>query len=871
LPEFYNILLERPRQDPGGYGLLWIDASQMANLGGSCSHSCHSNCTSAVVARNGKLTIALTTNRFVHPGEELCMDYTAMTTSDLEWRAAICLCGSAHCRGSFLHFATQDNLQQVLNQSCGSLSRYASLLRACSQRPFSSADQAALERHGIRSVVLGDAPAPWIPKFAADSLRFVEFERKALPCALLRHTRDPANSTHSLYTYGEADLDARSVMEQRLQSLVCCLSMVRRALEAQPEGEGLAKPPRKPVPPSEASERVWQCLLPIPALITEHLLKPKIAAAAASAALESNCNNNNLSKINADSSFDVKGKKEPKLSSHGRVRKDNVRLSELGDGSPKRVGIVAAPDVKHRRTSREGTVDNGCGLGSEPASSSSSSSATSGTFVDEEAMEVTPDDASDKENTTCESVSASVPVTLEVMGGVHLDVSLSSSVSSATAVSTDLTSAAAAPRSRGRSQIQAQAQLQGEGVMHQAQDLESMEKKSSPKAAKPAGPTAVERLNDAISAISALLTPAGKPKGLTGIRESCLSIRKILLAVEDLASTTARLGLLADLLALWAYTTNFSTAETYRPVESDLISVVARDLGTNVTQSKVVPKSQKELEAKGQNKKAKKDCSSAGGGAAAADSATVPSASVAPGPKKTKGGKAEDPVLDPNDVVHLGRKKYAPEFTFWQLIQWYKAGTDMPLEDVRMELFGCCQLPAPAACFGPAEAHYGVKARETLLKHISNERTQTMCWPDSIRLCFTGEVDAQHQRSKLPFKGEKETREERVAREKPKRTVYASTASGTHLFGSPMLDVALGALSSAKQAINEIGARLQVQTGRSDRSMAQITNQNKRAARLGNAAVGGGMAGMGDSEDAQFDNILPPELPTSWVQCDVCN
>ena len=146
-----------------------------------------------------------------------------------------------------------------------------------------------------------------------------------------------------------------------------------------------------------------------------------------------------------------------------------------------------------------------------------------------------------------------------------------------------------------------------------------------------------------------------------------------------------------------------------------------------------------------------------------------------------------------------------------------------------------------------------------------------MCWPDSIRLCFTGEVDAQHQRSKLPFKGEKETREERVAREKPKRTVYASTASGTHLFGSPMLDVALGALSSAKQAINEIGARLQVQTGRSDRFMAQITNQNKRAARLGNAAVGGGMAGMGDSEDAQFDNILPPELPTSWVQCDLCH
>jgi hypothetical protein len=61
LPDFYNILLERPRQDPEGYGLMYVDASQRANIGSSCSHSCDSNCTSAVVARMGKLTIALTT------------------------------------------------------------------------------------------------------------------------------------------------------------------------------------------------------------------------------------------------------------------------------------------------------------------------------------------------------------------------------------------------------------------------------------------------------------------------------------------------------------------------------------------------------------------------------------------------------------------------------------------------------------------------------------------------------------------------------------------------------------------------------------------------------------------------------------------
>ena len=68
LPDFYNILLERPRQDPRGYGLLYVDASQNANVGSSCSHSCNANCTSAVVARKGRLCIVLSTVRinYIH-------------------------------------------------------------------------------------------------------------------------------------------------------------------------------------------------------------------------------------------------------------------------------------------------------------------------------------------------------------------------------------------------------------------------------------------------------------------------------------------------------------------------------------------------------------------------------------------------------------------------------------------------------------------------------------------------------------------------------------------------------------------------------------------------------------------------------------
>jgi hypothetical protein len=143
---------------------------------------------------------------------------------------------------------------------------------------------------------------------AADNLRFVEFERKALPCALMR----PSNGQRSLYSYSAADMDARSVMEQRLQAMVCCFSMVQRVLARQPVwtvgalgntsattstttssanttqgrsssstgtasnsnsnssglecgSEGLL--PIRAVPSGEAAERVWRYLSAVPALM----------------------------------------------------------------------------------------------------------------------------------------------------------------------------------------------------------------------------------------------------------------------------------------------------------------------------------------------------------------------------------------------------------------------------------------------------------------------------------------------------------------------------------------------------------------------------------------------------------------------------
>lgn len=44
LPDFYNIALERPRDDPDGYDILFVDAAFMGNFASRMSHSCTPNC-----------------------------------------------------------------------------------------------------------------------------------------------------------------------------------------------------------------------------------------------------------------------------------------------------------------------------------------------------------------------------------------------------------------------------------------------------------------------------------------------------------------------------------------------------------------------------------------------------------------------------------------------------------------------------------------------------------------------------------------------------------------------------------------------------------------------------------------------------------
>ncbi len=199
------------------------------------------------------------------------MDYSAVTSSEVEFRAAICLCGSRYCRGSFLHYSSQDDLQLVLNRYCSPLYRFASLASACSDVPINEEAEILFARHGIGKYALGTNCPEWIRKYAVEMLRFIEYERRSLPSALLRKNLSKA-SPLPWYNCTEADSDARGVMESRIQAVAMSFSVVKHLISRQPAHLKFRRPVRR-LPTAEAIAIAWANIADIPDLLLSHMCR----------------------------------------------------------------------------------------------------------------------------------------------------------------------------------------------------------------------------------------------------------------------------------------------------------------------------------------------------------------------------------------------------------------------------------------------------------------------------------------------------------------------------------------------------------------------------------------------------------------------
>ena len=106
---------------------------------------------------------------------------------------------------------------------------------------------------------------------------------------------------------------------------------------------------------------------------------------------------------------------------------------------------------------------------------------------------------------------------------------------------------------------------------------------------------------------------------------------------------------------------------------------------------------------------------------------------------------------------------------------WYNAGTDEKTS--APEIFGCVELPVPSQCFGATECNYGPKQREALLSQLKDDKQQTMPWPAVLRQSFSDQ--------QLLLDGGS-----------------VSIGCRSPLYGSPMLDGALGKVGAVSQVLS---------------------------------------------------------------------
>ncbi|CAI5477414.1 unnamed protein product [Closterium sp. Yama58-4] len=178
--EFYNILLERPKGDEAGYDVLVVDAMHRANFASRLCHSCSPNCEAKVVAVDGSYMIGVYAIRHILPGEELTFDYNSVTESVEEYKQAVCLCGHRYCKGSYLHLGGGQSYTHVISQHHAVVRRHALLLMASTGGGITEAEESALRRAGIGSSLLSDLP-DWAIRYTALLMEFIEEEKYLLP------------------------------------------------------------------------------------------------------------------------------------------------------------------------------------------------------------------------------------------------------------------------------------------------------------------------------------------------------------------------------------------------------------------------------------------------------------------------------------------------------------------------------------------------------------------------------------------------------------------------------------------------------------------------------------------------------------------
>lgn len=282
--EYYNIVLERPKTDPRGYDVMYVDAVQKGNFVSRLSHSCNPNCRSVTVIVGGRLTVGVWTTRDVAVGEELTVDFAGETDIEREGNAAVCLCGSAPCRGTFLYVTPGVNspLNAVVASKLTMPDRCGMIVEAAADATLSFEDNERLANYGFKELMLfdglpansnemnngeingksgGEQVPAWLIKWLALALKFVEIETEELQ-TILATAPSPNSGSGSdgdsglAYTEEEALAEIEHLVAGRIHSLAVALDRAKMFLRHQSE-EMKATAPLRILDDEHVADYLW--------------------------------------------------------------------------------------------------------------------------------------------------------------------------------------------------------------------------------------------------------------------------------------------------------------------------------------------------------------------------------------------------------------------------------------------------------------------------------------------------------------------------------------------------------------------------------------------------------------------------------------
>jgi hypothetical protein len=257
---FYNIVLERLKDDVLGYDVMFVDACRKGNIASRFSHSCNPNCTTVVMASSGRHAIAVLALRDIDPGEELTFNYHSVTDSLEEFESAICFCGQSMCKGRYVDYVGKETFQQIVQEKYSYFQRLADLFFACEEaEKVSQEDRDLFAPAGVgQSVILNhisislillkimDSLPQWAINFLGRALRFAELEKRMLPPVIRKVIPG--------FTEESAEIEASGIYSTRIQSLAITMDKVKYILRHPAQSQNC---PIRKLTIAEVADRLW--------------------------------------------------------------------------------------------------------------------------------------------------------------------------------------------------------------------------------------------------------------------------------------------------------------------------------------------------------------------------------------------------------------------------------------------------------------------------------------------------------------------------------------------------------------------------------------------------------------------------------------